>query len=82
MNQNPEDLPSSAKTLTPDAPPPPAPTGEPGMSATSGPLDDQMAHEYAHLGKDEEPLSTNKGQDVGAAAAEQVKKVEGAVLKT
>lgn len=82
MNQNPEDLPSSAKTLTPDAPPPPAPTGEPGMSATSGPLDDQMAHEYAHLGKDEEPLATNKGEDLGAAAAEQVKKVEGAVLKT
>lgn len=82
MNQKPEDLPSSAKTLTPDAPPPPAPTGEPGMSATSGPLDDQMAHEYAHLGKDEEPPAIKKGEDVGAAAAEQVKKVEGGVLKT
>ena len=52
------------------------------MSATSGPLDDQMAHEYAHLGKDEEPPAIKKGEDVGAAAAEQVEKVEGGVLKT
>lgn len=82
MNQNPEDLPSSAKTLTPDAPPPPAPTGEPGMSATSGPLDDQMAHEYAHLGKDDEPSMSQKGQDLGTTAAVEAQKIEGEVLKS
>lgn len=78
MNQNPEDLPSTAKTLTPDAPPPPAPTGEPGMSATSGPLDDQLAHEYAHLGKDDEPPSG----DLGTTAALEAQKVEGEAAKT
>ncbi|MCJ1461636.1 hypothetical protein MMC07_000233, partial [Pseudocyphellaria aurata] len=74
VNQKPEDLPSTAKTLTPDAPPPPAPTGEPGMSATSGPLDDQMAHEYAHLDKDDEPPATKKGEDLGTTAAAEAKK--------
>lgn len=82
MNEKPEDLPSSAKTLTPDAPPPPAPTGEPGMSATSGPLDDQMAHEYAHLGKDDEPPATTKGGDLGTTAAVEAQNLEGEAAKT
>lgn len=82
VNERPEDLPSSAKTLTPDAPPPPAPTGEPGMSATSGPLDDQMVHEYAHLGKDDEPPATAKGGDLGTTAAVEAQKVEGEAVKT
>lgn len=52
------------------------------MSATSGPLDDQMAHEYAHLGKDDEPPATKTGEDLGTTAAVEAKKVEGEVLKT
>lgn len=81
MHQKPEDLPSAAQTLTPDTGPPPAPkAGEPGMSATSGPLDDQIAHEYSDLGNDQPAPVTKQGEDLGAAAKEQVSKVEGRIL--
>lgn len=37
------------------------------MSATSGPLDDQMAHEYSDVGTDEAPASGAKKTEAEAA---------------
>lgn len=68
VNQNQEALPSTAKTLTSDIVPPPGRAGEPGMSATSGPLDDQMAHEYSDVGTDEAPAPVAKTTEAAEAA--------------
>lgn len=76
VNQKPETLPSAAQTLTPDSASPPGRAGEPGMSATSGPLDDQMEHEYS-VGTDEAPAPVAKKAEVATAATA----VEGTALK-
>lgn len=68
VNQNPETLPSTAQTLTSDPAPPPGRAGEPGMSATSGPLDDQMVHEYSDVEADEAPASVAKKTESAEAA--------------
>lgn len=39
------------------------------MSATSGPLDDQMAHEYSDVGTSEAPASVAKKTEAEAATA-------------
>lgn len=38
------------------------------MSATSGPLDDQMVHEYSDVGTDEAPASVAKKTEAAEAA--------------
>ena len=77
VNPKPEAVPSTAQTLTSDTAPPSDKTGEPGMSATSGPLDDQMIHEYSHVGTDEASAPVAER----AEAAEAATAVEGNALK-
>jgi len=69
VNQNEEALPSTAQTLNSDSAPSPGRAGKPGMSATSGPLDDQMAHDYSDVGTDQAPASVAKKTEAGAATA-------------
>lgn len=47
------------------------------MSATSGPLDDQMVHEYSDVGAEEAPAPVAKKAEVAKAATV----VEGTALK-
>ena len=83
MNQKPEDLPTKAQTLKPESGPPPAiQPGEPGMSATSGPLDDQMVHEYSDLGGNESSADLKQSEAPGASVEAEAKKAAGEVLKT
>lgn len=82
VNQKPEDLPTKAQTLKPESgPPPAAQPEEPGMSATSGPLDDQMVHEYSDLGSIESSAGKNKGEAPGAPVEAEAKKAGDEVLK-
>lgn len=47
------------------------------MSATSGPLDDQMVHEYSEGGADEAPAPVAKEAETAKAATT----IEGTALK-
>lgn len=73
VNKTQETLPSTAQTPTSDSAPNPGRAGEPGMSATSGPLDDQMVHEYSDVETDEAPAPVAK-KSVSAEAATAVER--------
>lgn len=68
VNQSQEALPSTAQTPTSDKAPPLGRAGKSGMSATSGPLDDQMVHEYSDVGTDEAPAPVAKKAEAAEAA--------------
>lgn len=53
-----------------EQPPPASTTSNNGMRATSGPLDDQMVHEYSDLGKEDVKPEVSKEEAASAGKSE------------
>lgn len=62
--------PDITEQKTTEQPPPTSTTNKNGMSATSGPLDDQMVHEYSDLGKEDAKPEVSKEEAAPAGKSE------------